>query len=195
MSYLPYLRWRRRRRIRRTIIGILLLSSLSPSLSAQRYTISEQGLQTIKAFEACRLKAYPDAGGWSIGYGHHGRDVHPGMTITQEQADRLLEKDILRREASIRRLLDGLPYTYHFPQGVIDALFSLVYNCGERRVRESEFYRRLRECDPRDFYTSEHGFLYAAEAIPTTAVSTPGLKRRREAEYTMLFKHCNTISR
>lgn len=62
-------------------------------------------------------------------------------------------------------------------------------------MRESEFYRRLIECDPRDFYTSQHGFLYAAEMIPTTAVSAPGLKRRREAEYAMLFKHCNTISR
>lgn len=187
MSYLPYLRWRRRRRIRRIIIGILLLSSLSPSLSAQRYTISEQGLETIKAFESCRLRAYPDAGGWSIGYGHHGHDVHPRMTITQEQADRLLEQDILRREASIRRLIDELPYKYRFPQGVIDALFSLVYNCGERRVRESEFYRRLQACDPRDFYTAQHGFLYAAEVIHTTAVSAPGLKRRREAEYSMLL--------
>lgn len=58
MSYPSYLRWRRRRRIRRIVIGILLLSSLSPSLSAQRYTISKQGLETIKAFESCRLRAF-----------------------------------------------------------------------------------------------------------------------------------------
>lgn len=186
MSYLPYLRWRRRRRIRRIIIGILLLSSLSPSLSAQRYTISVQGLETIKAFESCRLRAYPDAGGWSIGYGHHGTDVHPGMTITQEQADRLLEKDITKREASVRRLIEGLPYQYTFHQDFVDALYSLVYNCGEDRIRKSEFYRRLQACDPRDFYFGPQGFLYATEAVLNTALSAPGLSRRRETEYLLM---------
>ncbi len=46
----------------------------------------------VKRFEGLRLTAYQDSVGvWTIGYGHTGPDVHPGMTITEEQADELLE--------------------------------------------------------------------------------------------------------
>ena len=53
--------------------------------------ITDEGLQLIKAHEGCRLKSYPDPGSggdpWTIGYGHTGPEVVPGLTITQEQAD------------------------------------------------------------------------------------------------------------
>ena len=177
---------RRVRRLRRIIIGILLISSLSPDLSAQTYSISKAGIEMIKTYESCRLQAYPDAAGWSIGYGHHGKDVQPGMTITQNEAERLLQQDITEREASVRRLIEGLPYQYTFHQDFIDALYSLVYNCGENRIRKSEFYRRLQACDPRDFYFGPQGFLYATEAVLSTAISEPGLSRRRESEYLLM---------
>ena len=44
--------------------------------------ISKVGLDLIKKFEGCRLTAYADvAGVWTIGYGHTGKDVVPGLTI------------------------------------------------------------------------------------------------------------------
>jgi lysozyme len=50
--------------------------------------------EIIAAFEDCKLKAYQDTAGiWTIGYGHTGR-VLKGQTITQEQADLLLEADL-----------------------------------------------------------------------------------------------------
>ena len=45
--------------------------------------ISAAGLNLIKRFEGCRLKAYPDPGSrgapWTIGYGHTGAEVVPGL--------------------------------------------------------------------------------------------------------------------
>ena len=52
-------------------------------------------MSPIKPFEACRLNACQDIKGiWTIGYGHAGRDVHPGMVVTQAQAVAYLRADI-----------------------------------------------------------------------------------------------------
>ena len=52
--------------------------------------LSQEGLNLIKHWEGCRLTAYPDpasgADPWTIGYGHTGPEVKPGLTISQEQA-------------------------------------------------------------------------------------------------------------
>ena len=40
------------------------------------------------------MVAYPDANGYSIGWGHHGSDVTKGMKINQATADSYFEKDI-----------------------------------------------------------------------------------------------------
>ncbi len=48
----------------------------------------------IRHFEGCRLLAYQDTGGvWTIGYGHT-KDIGPGQTCTQEQANAWLVEDI-----------------------------------------------------------------------------------------------------
>ncbi|MEE3439617.1 lysozyme, partial [Ruminococcus sp.] len=57
--------------------------------------INEEGLSLIKSFEGLRLKSYKCPSGiWTVGYGHTGKDVKPGMVITEEQAEELLKKDI-----------------------------------------------------------------------------------------------------
>ena len=60
--------------------------------------ISAAGLNLIKRFEGCRLKAYPDPGSrgapWTIGYGHTGAEVVPGLVITQAQAEAWLRADL-----------------------------------------------------------------------------------------------------
>ena len=53
--------------------------------------ISNKGIELIKKFEGCRLKAYQDSVNvWTIGYGHT-KGVYDGMTITQ---DFILETNI-----------------------------------------------------------------------------------------------------
>jgi len=53
-------------------------------------TLTPTGLQLLKTWEGCILTAYPDpaSGGdpWTIGYGHTGPEVSPGLTISQAQA-------------------------------------------------------------------------------------------------------------
>jgi lysozyme len=60
--------------------------------------LTPEGWTLLKAWEGCRLSAYPDpasgAAPWTIGYGHTGPVVAPGLTITQQQADALLQKDV-----------------------------------------------------------------------------------------------------
>ena len=54
---------------------------------------SANGINLIKQFEGCRLKAYKPIAAekyYTIGYGHYGPDVSANMTITQAQADAFL---------------------------------------------------------------------------------------------------------
>ena len=48
---------------------------------------SARGIELIKQFEGLELEAYQDiAGIWTIGYGHTGPDVEPGMRISEREA-------------------------------------------------------------------------------------------------------------
>ena len=67
---------------------------------------SQIGVDLIKSFEGCRLAAYkpvPTEKYWTIGYGHYGADVVPGIKITQAQAEAYLKKDLERFENAVTR--------------------------------------------------------------------------------------------
>lgn len=55
-------------------------------------------LADLKRDEGLRLTAYPDplskGPPWTIGYGHTGREVHPGLTWTEIQANGALVQDV-----------------------------------------------------------------------------------------------------
>ncbi len=87
--------------------------------------ISKNGLDLIKKFEGCKLKAYLcPAGVWTIGYGHT-KGVYPGMQITQELADKFLLDDVWNFEREVENLVH-VPLT----QGQFDALVSFSFNVG-----------------------------------------------------------------
>ena len=88
--------------------------------------IGDKGLELIKKFEGCRLKAYKcPAGVWTIGWGHTG-DVVEGQTITQAQADQMLRDDMAAYEQQVMRYHD----IYKWNQNEFDALTSFAYNVG-----------------------------------------------------------------
>lgn len=88
---------------------------------------SKTGLDLIKTFEGCRLKAYKcPADVWTIGYGHTGSDVKQGMVITQAEADRLLQQDLERFEKNVMKFNNK----YHWTQNEFDALVSFAFNVG-----------------------------------------------------------------
>lgn len=91
-----------------------------------RLSISDNGLELIKRFEGCRLKAYQDSVGvWTIGYGHT-TGVVKGQVITQAQADACLKSDCINAEKHVNNY-DNI---YHWNQNQFDALVSFTFNCG-----------------------------------------------------------------
>lgn len=91
--------------------------------------ISINGLNLIKSFEGCRLKAYKPVKTekyYTIGYGHYGADVGQNMIITQYQAELFLLKDIARFCAAVNKY----DHIYHWSQNEFDALVSFAFNIG-----------------------------------------------------------------
>ncbi len=63
----------------------------------------------LKIDEGLRLKAYQDTVGvWTIGYGHTGPEVKPGLTWTQAQAEAALVEDVLEHNAKLAAALPWL---------------------------------------------------------------------------------------
>lgn len=91
---------------------------------------SPHGISLMHYFETCKLRAYPDPGSnngepWTIGWGHTGPEVKPGLEWTQQQADSVFVDDLRRFERDVLSLVK-VPLT----QGQFDALVSFAYNVG-----------------------------------------------------------------
>ncbi len=68
--------------------------------------ISQKGIDLIKNFEGCRLNAYKcPAGVWTIGYGHTGSEVKPGLKITQAEAEKILKSDLVVHCNNVSKLV------------------------------------------------------------------------------------------
>lgn len=97
--------------------------------------LSQTGLNLIMRFEGCRLTAYDCvANVLAIGYNHVGPDVIDGMTITQEEAERLLLEDC---QKFVDRVNDTVyvPVTADLNQNQFDALVSFAYGCGNAELK------------------------------------------------------------
>ena len=96
--------------------------------------ISDNGLNLIKKFEGCRLKASKDSVGiWTIGYGTTtadktitGTTIRQGLQISQETADDWLRKAIDKKYGP---KVDKYS-KYEWNQNEFDALVSFAYNIG-----------------------------------------------------------------
>lgn len=135
---------------------------------------SAKGLALIKSFEGCRLAAYPDpaTGGdpWTIGYGTTD-GVRPGMTITQQEAENLLRKDLDKFEKGVAELVK-----VDITQSMFDALVSFSYNVGLANLKSSTL---LRMVNARDFQGAAQQFVRWNRAAGKVM---NGLTRRRLAE-------------
>ena len=87
--------------------------------------INASGLKLLTSFEGCGLSAYDDGVGvWTIGYGHT-QNVHPGMTITQSEAEAFLQQDLSLFEAAIERAVE-----VSLTDNQFSALVCFCYNVG-----------------------------------------------------------------
>lgn len=129
---------------------------------------SRAGIELIKRFEGCRLTAYKPIAAeqhYTIGYGHYGPDVAPGMKITQAQAEAILAEDLKKYENAVDSTLLILN------QNQFDALVSFSYNCGVGSLRSLTRRRTVNQiADALLLYNKGSGRVL------------PGLTRRRQAE-------------
>jgi lysozyme len=91
---------------------------------------SNIGIDLIKKFEGCKLKAYLcPAGVWTIGFGNtyylDGSKVVRGQQINQNEANILLAKLLPKYEAIVNKNIKVA-----LNQNQYDALVSFCWNCG-----------------------------------------------------------------
>ena len=107
-------------------------------MGVNNLSYSKDGLRLTELFEGDVLTAYQDQRGvWTIGYGHTA-GVHPGQTITQEQAEAFLASDI---RAAVECVNESV--TVELTQGQFDALADFVFNVGEGNFRLSTLLREI----------------------------------------------------
>ncbi len=148
---------------------------------------SKSAYVLIHTFEGCRLHAYKcPAGVWAIGWGHTA-GVYEGMTITSEEANELLKKDVAILEDHLNyalglddagRMLNGLPISQH----QFDALLSFTYNVGAGNLASSTLLRKVKANQKDPSIRGEFSRrVYGGDK------RLPGLVRRRKMEADLYF--------
>ena len=130
----------------------------------------------LKKFEGCKLTAYRcPAGVCTIGYGHTASagapPVKDGMTITQQQADDILSRDLVKFETAVHNMVHQ-PLNQH----QFDVLVDFAYNAGIGNLQSSTLLKKVNAAQ--------------FDAVPAELMKwtkgggkvLPGLVRRRQAE-------------
>ena len=113
------------------------------------------------------------AGVLTIGYGHTGSDVRPGMQITEAYAEELLRKDLQRFEKDVVALIEVSLTQHEF-----DATVSFTFNVGSGSLSSSTFRRRINAGENKQRCFKEEFPKWVNGSNGPLA----GLVRRREAE-------------
>ena len=134
--------------------------------------INEKGLNLIKSFEGFQSVPYKLAGEqfWTVGFGHHSKDINPARKYTKEECEKFLNDDLKRFEEHVEFV--DYAGAYFFNENEFSALVSFAYNCGNingltnyaKRTRDEIRKSILKYC-----YDSAGNLL-------------KGLERRRKAE-------------
>lgn len=144
-------------------------------MGTNNFSYSNNGLALTEQFEGCRLSAYQDqVGVWTIGYGHTGPGVGPGLTITQDQANALLLSDIAAAASYVNQTV-----TVPIQQNQFDALVDFAFNLGRAALGNSTL---LRLVNAGNFAGAEAQFPLWDHAGGQVVA---GLLRRRQAEAAM----------
>ena len=139
--------------------------------------ISQEGLSLIKRFEGCRLESYKcSANVLTIGYGHTS-GVKETDTITQDEADKLLQEDVEQFEKYVD---DNV--TVKLGQSQFDSLVAWTFNLGVGNLRESTMLKKLNNEDYKSVPSEMKRWNKAG------GKTLDGLIRRREAE-SLLFQN------
>jgi len=144
--------------------------------------VNDKGITLIKSFEGCKLRAYQDSVGiWTIGYGatfyQDGSNVKSGDTLTQQQADDMLNYHVNlfaeKVKPLIKRELSGNQFS---------ALVSFAFNLGAGALAKSTLLKKV------NVYP-EDASIYSefAKWDKAGGKQLRGLTRRRKAEADLYF--------
>ena len=106
--------------------------------------MSPEGMNALlKKFEGCKLTAYRcPANVCTIGYGHTtsagAPPVKDGMTITQQQADDILSRDLVKFETAVHNIVHQ-PLNQH----QFDVLVDFAYNAGIGNLQSSTLLKKV----------------------------------------------------
>lgn len=142
---------------------------------------SKAGKDLIKLYEGFRSKAYVcPAGVPTIGFGTtkiQGKPVDMNMMITTDEANVLLDEDLVVFEDAVNSLVK-----VKLNQNQFDALVCFVYNVGSGNFKTSTLLKLL----------NQEKYDEAADQLlrwnKANKKELPGLTRRRNAERTLFLK-------
>ena len=111
--------------------------------SPQVHKINQAGIDLIKKSEGCRLVVYKDiVGKPTVGYGHMSERMVVGSKITQEDADKLLEQDLIAAESAVTNNVKA-----PLSENQFAALVSFVFNLGAGALIKSTLLVKLNSKD------------------------------------------------
>lgn len=143
-------------------------------MSSITQAILDGATKLISSYEGCKLTAYNDPVGLlSIGYGSryiNGIPVKAGTTITQAQADSMLEQDVQNLYNKISFVLPNLTENQYI------AVLDFAYNTGYYAFIKSTMFNYLKSGNIAEAATQFELWDHAGGKV------LPGLLRRRQQE-------------
>ena len=150
------------------------------AVGASFAAISAAGVLLIKSMEGERFCAYPDPGTrgapFTIGYGHTGPEVKPGLCISKEKAEAYLLDDIRIAQQALSRCI-RVPVNE--PQS--GGLTSWTMNIGGANACSSTLIRKLNAGDVAGAAAEFPRWNRAAGKV------MPGLVKRRRCEQALFL--------
>ncbi|MDG3438966.1 lysozyme [Nitrospirillum amazonense] len=139
-------------------------------------TVNAAGIALTEQSEGLELTAYLcPAGRLTIGYGHTGPDVTPGMTITEAQAQELLLQDLATAGNGVSQAV-----TVALTDNQYAALTDFAFNLGIGALTQSTLLRLLNQGDYAD--AADQFLVWDKAHVNGQLVTLPGLAARRQKE-------------
>lgn len=143
----------------------------------------QDGIELVKQCEGLYTSAYRcPAGVWTIGFGHT-EGVRPGMTVSEQEAEDLLRRDLADAGAQVERLVRVKLNAFQYA-----ALTSFVFNVGAGSLAASTLLRRLNDGQYDAVPIELAKWVKATNPKTGEKVTLPGLVRRRSLEGELWLK-------
>lgn len=142
--------------------------------------VTNNCLEMIMDFEGFEENAYWDVDGYSIGYGHHGKDVNKDDYITHDHAYKLLIEDVLVCEKAVNEYTE----TYNWTQNEFDALVCFAYNLGVGSIKS------VTQNGTRNKVTIAE---YMLKYVFADGKKCDALVKRRQAEHDLFVTPSNAV--